>query len=339
MIDEVKVSIVLPIFNVEKYLDRCIESVVGQTYKNLEIILVDDGSTDGCSQKCDEWAISDSRIKVVHKTNAGLGMARNTGIDNATGRYIFFFDSDDYVDLAIVEKCVKNALENESEVVVFGRNDIYDDGCISSHSIKASKTVFRGKEIVDTVLPSMFTYSMGFGVSAWGKMYDLDVLKRLNKRFVSEREIISEDAYFAVDLYPEVSVVSLICENLYFYCKRDNSLSRIYNPERQSKNDIFYLKTIELADSKNLDENIQKYIAVRYQMYTIAAMKQICKSTLDVTQKDIELDKVLKNNILSSTLKKNIISLHGKTTKIFYFLLKNKFFWVCKKIIFVKAKD
>lgn len=82
------VSIVLPIYNVEKYLDRCIESVVRQTYNNLEIILVDDGSPDGCPQKCDEWAKKDKRIKVIHKNNAGLGYARNTGIENASGEFL-----------------------------------------------------------------------------------------------------------------------------------------------------------------------------------------------------------------------------------------------------------
>ena len=98
------VSVVLPIYNVEKYLDRCIESVVGQTYKNLEIILVDDESPDGCPKKCEDWAKRDKRIKVIHKENAGLGYARNTGIENATGEYICFFDSDDYVEKDTIEK-------------------------------------------------------------------------------------------------------------------------------------------------------------------------------------------------------------------------------------------
>ena len=90
-----KVTVVLPIYNVEKYLDRSVKSIVEQTYTNLEIILVDDGSPDMCPQMCDEWARKDKRIKVIHKKNAGLGMARNTGIDNASGDYICFFDSDD----------------------------------------------------------------------------------------------------------------------------------------------------------------------------------------------------------------------------------------------------
>ena len=92
MDNQILVSVVLPIYNVEKYMDRCINSIINQTYKNLEIILVDDGSPDNCPQKCDDWGIKDSRIKVVHKKNAGLGMARNTGIENATGDYICFID-------------------------------------------------------------------------------------------------------------------------------------------------------------------------------------------------------------------------------------------------------
>lgn len=98
------VSVVLPIYNVEKYLNRCVKSVVNQSYKSLEIILVDDGSPDNCPTLCEDWAKKDSRIKVVHKENAGLGYARNTGIENATGEYICFFDSDDYIALDAIEK-------------------------------------------------------------------------------------------------------------------------------------------------------------------------------------------------------------------------------------------
>lgn len=332
------VSVVLPIFNVEKYLDRCIESVVGQTYKNLEIILVDDGSTDSCPQKCDEWAIRDSRIKVVHKTNAGLGMARNTGIDNATGKYICFFDSDDYVDVTTIEKCVNKMQEDDSEVVIFGRCDVYDDGKIVHRSINTKKKLFVGDEVLKKLLPAMFTYSMGFGITSCGRMFELDVFKRFNKRFVSEREIISEDAYFAVDFYPEIRSVSLLCENLYFYCKRENSLSHIYNPDRQHKNDIFYLKTVELANSKRLDKNTQKYIAVRYQMYTIAAIKQLCVSEFDKKQKNIELKKIFKSDILQSTLKKEIISQHSLSMKVFLTCLKYKCYALCIFLLNAKVK-
>ena len=98
------VSVVLPIYKVEKYLNRCIESVVNQTYSNLEIILVDDGSPDSCPNMCDEWKKKDSRIVVIHKENGGLGEARNSGISAANGKYICFFDSDDYVSNETIDK-------------------------------------------------------------------------------------------------------------------------------------------------------------------------------------------------------------------------------------------
>ena len=124
------VSIVLPVYNVEKYLDRCIESVVGQTYSNLEIILVDDGSPDRCPQKCEEWAKRDKRIKVIHKANSGLGYARNTGIEYASGEYICFFDSDDYVAQDTIEKAYATAKTSNSDMVLFGHYDVDAQGKI-----------------------------------------------------------------------------------------------------------------------------------------------------------------------------------------------------------------
>ena len=97
------ISIVVPVYNVENYLDKCIETIVKQTYKNIEIILVDDGSKDNSGSKCDEWKNKDKRIKVIHKVNGGLSSARNAGIEVAAGKYINFIDSDDYIDLRMIE--------------------------------------------------------------------------------------------------------------------------------------------------------------------------------------------------------------------------------------------
>ena len=111
------VSVVLPIYNVEKYLSRCLESVVNQSYRKLEIILVDDESPDKCPEICDKWAAKDSRIKVIHKKNGGLGYARNTGIENATGEYICFIDSDDYIASDTIEKAYKSGIESKADIV------------------------------------------------------------------------------------------------------------------------------------------------------------------------------------------------------------------------------
>ena len=147
------VSVVLPIYNVEKYLNRCIKSVINQSYKNLEIILVDDGSPDNCPTLCDEWAKKDNRIKVIHKKNAGLGYARNTGIENATGEYICFFDSDDYIALDTIEKAYSLAVQEKSDMVVFGFCNVKANGETGKAVIPhTEKTAFSGQEVQDIFL-------------------------------------------------------------------------------------------------------------------------------------------------------------------------------------------
>ncbi len=282
-----KVSVVISIYNVENYLDRCIASVVNQTYENLEIILIDDGSPDKCPVICDEWAEKDSRIKVIHKKNAGLGMARNTGIDNATGDFIFFFDSDDYVDLKIVEKCVESACRTNSDVVIYGRNELYEDGTVIEKRVRADKDFYEEDLIKKILLPGMFTYDMGFGVSAWGKMFSLDKIKKHELRFKSEKEIISEDAYFTLEFFSLVSAASIVPEGLYYYFKRSNSLSRSFKKDRQEKNNVFLLRSLELIENKGLPSEVSVHLTARYHLFTLSAIKQIYSSDLETKQKKI----------------------------------------------------
>lgn len=127
-IKEETVTVIVPVYNVEKYLDRCVKSIVRQTYKDLEIILIDDGSPDRCPEMCDAWKLKDSRIKVIHKKNAGLGYARNTGIDNATGKYLCFVDSDDYIAPDTIEKAYYCAVQYNADIVSYGYYVVASDG-------------------------------------------------------------------------------------------------------------------------------------------------------------------------------------------------------------------
>ena len=150
------VSIVIPVYNVEKYLDRCVRSVVRQTYDNLEILLIDDGSPDNCPQMCDAWAQIDTRIRVIHKQNAGLGMARNTGIENATGKYICFFDSDDYIIGDIIEEAVLLAENEKADMVLFGMCAADNDGKILRETMPTpAKMLYIGREIRTHLLPAV----------------------------------------------------------------------------------------------------------------------------------------------------------------------------------------
>ena len=110
------ISVIVPVYKAEKYLDKCVQSIVNQTYKNLEIILVDDGSPDNCPEMCDEWAKKDSRIKVIHKENGGVSSARNAGLDNSFGDYIGFVDSDDFIENDFYECLYDNLVENGADI-------------------------------------------------------------------------------------------------------------------------------------------------------------------------------------------------------------------------------
>lgn len=323
------VSVVVPIYNVEEYLDRCITSVVNQTYSNLEIILIDDGSPDRCPAMCDEWAGKDARIKVIHKKNAGLGMARNSGIDAACGKYIFFFDSDDYVDLTTVERCVNSAEEHHSDVVIYGRWDAFADGRTEKRPMFVKQCLFQGEEVRNELLPKLFTYEMGFGVSACGKMFRLQTIARNGLRFASEREIISEDAFFALEFFPLASVATIVPENLYFYFKRSDSLTNVYLRDRQEKNNAFIERSLAYAEQKGLPEQVATHLTARYHFYTIAAMKQVMASKLCEPEKRADLWKIFRSPVLRRTLTMDVLKIEKPNQKIFFSFLKMRCFWLC----------
>ena len=144
------VSIIVPVYNVEKYLDRCIQSAVNQTYKYLEIILVDDGSKDNCPSMCDEWAAKDSRIKVIHKENGGLSSARNAGLNIFKGNFVTFLDSDDWLEPDAVEAMMLCALQNGADMVSCGF--YFDDVQGNSDWENEEKLSFCGGDIAKNLL-------------------------------------------------------------------------------------------------------------------------------------------------------------------------------------------
>ena len=158
--DNYLVSIIVPIYNVEKYLDRCIQSILNQSYENLEIILVDDGSPDRSSEICDEYRKSDQRIKVVHKENGGLSDARNAGLILAKGKYIIFLDSDDYIEHTMVEDAVTVLEKNDSDIVIWG---YYADFVDEDENLISSKIInpcisgdFLKSDFYEVTIPTGF---------------------------------------------------------------------------------------------------------------------------------------------------------------------------------------
>ena len=185
------VSVIVPVYKVEQYLDRCMQSLLGQTYSNLEIILVDDGSPDGCPALCDRYAQQDSRVKVIHKRNAGLGFARNSGLDVATGEYVSFVDSDDYVTPDMVEKLYAAAKRLDADAVYGGFSLAGPDGVRKGPGLE-QETVWRGDQVRQLLLDQVATRpgrtrDTAMEVSVWRALFRRSTLEENQIHFVSEQ--------------------------------------------------------------------------------------------------------------------------------------------------------
>ena len=302
------VSVVLPVYKTEKYLDRCIKSVVMQSYRHLEIIIVDDGSPDGCPQKCDEWAQKDPRIKVIHKENAGLGMARNTGIECATGKYICFFDSDDYISTDLVERCYDAAERLGADMVCFGHDLRTPDGDVIDVRIPSfDKELFVGEDILDELLAVSLSLdgenANALGLSAWGKFYSMETVRRHGWRFVSEREIISEDFYSLTEFFFYVKRVAVLDRALYHYTVNTDSLSHSYRKDRYGKLKEFSEAMKALSVRMGHENELREPIASSFVNLSIGAMKHVVGSRMGQVDKRRELRDIVDDPYLQDALR------------------------------------
>ena len=216
------VSVIVPVYNVEKYLNRCIDSIINQTYSQLEIILVDDGSTDESPAICDEYAKKDKRIKVIHKKNRGLSDARNCGLDNSAGNYICFIDSDDYVDTNMIEYMHKSLSKNNSDIVICDYI-IFDE----NNEIKNSftKTLFS---VTDNKFDYMFNEYKLLTVIQWNKLFKREIFDNL--RFETGK--IHEDEFIICKELESAKKITYDLFPLYHYYRRNNSIMGVVNKKR-----------------------------------------------------------------------------------------------------------
>lgn len=302
------ISVVIPVYNVEKYLNRCVESIVNQTYKNLEIILVDDGSPDKCPVLCEQWKVKDNRICVVHKKNQGLGLARNTGIENATGKYLCFVDSDDYLDLRAIETLYNIAESNKADIVIFGMSKVAKNGNVVLESIPTSaKEVYEGREPVEIVLPNLFgrgcriEADMNLWGTAWTSFYSAEMIKKVEWRFCSERDYISEDVYSLIDLYKNVQRVAIVKEALYFYCENDSSLSNSFKADRIYKIQKWHEACIQLCEKYKYPQSVKDSLGNMYLSNILGALKTIVKTDGTRTEKQKRIKATVEDQYVRKT--------------------------------------
>lgn len=274
-------SVVLPIYGVEAYLDRCIQSILGQDEPDFEIILVDDGSPDRCPQMCEEWAARDSRIRVVHKQNAGLGMARNTGIDNARGQYILFVDSDDYILPGLLSRCRGILEEHDCDAVFYGYRRVKDQGeILRDMTPDIEPRLYTRADGIDGELLADFLggnprtgISKNLSISVCICCLRMQTIRGRGLRFVSEREYISEDTYFYLSLFPSLESLYLLNESYYCYCQNEGSLTSSYKPDRFARQKKFYLDSIGEAKRNGLSTVVLERLTVPFISNVMSTLK------------------------------------------------------------------
>ena len=243
MCNKQKVSIIVPVYNVEEYFEECIQSIISQTYTNIEIILVDDGSTDGSGRMCDEYAKQDPRIVVVHKENGGLSSARNAGLDVATGEYIQFIDSDDYIAPIMTEDLMQAVIVNQAHMAIGGvATFYYENGARIEryHNMQTNQSVVSGKDILCNISSeSHFMYDLPT-VIVCNKLFHKQLFE--NIRFPIGQ--ISEDNYVIHRLYVPQSTIAIVNKPHYYYRQRFGSI--IHDESKRIKNQID--TTLAIAD-------------------------------------------------------------------------------------------
>ena len=239
------ISVIVPIYGVEKYLNKCVESLVSQTHKDLEIILVDDGSKDNCPKMCDAWAEKDSRIKVVHKENGGLSDARNAGYPYAAGDYLSFIDSDDYIESTFFEKLLAKMEESGADIVECGTRYVDEEG----KELKVRPS--QDGEFDKITALKMLVKEKGLYQTVWNKLYKKEVIGGL----LFEKGKYNEDEFWTYRVFDKAEKVVSIEEPLYNYLQRGSSIIGVgYNLRRLDGLDALYERMQYLQKYEQLSD-------------------------------------------------------------------------------------
>lgn len=302
-----KVSVIIPIYKAEKYIRQCVDSVLAQTYQDMEVILVDDGSPDGCGEICEEYAGKDSRVKVIHQENMGVSRVRNAGLSMVTGEYIQFVDSDDYLEPDMTEKLVLNMEQKKADLVICG---FYEEN--QNFSRVSTPGEPEGKYNKNTVLENITKnpYSFHYGV-LWNKLYRSKYIKD-GLGFPEDMDF-GEDFIFNLRYLGKIKEIFVLKEPLYRYI-RYNGDSLMYRQTKGKEEKETYLRYLkkrfliferyrDFYRSQNLyEENknrinsylLKVYISERAELYVLPFSKEekkACKQFLSNNPNVVEMKK------------------------------------------------
>ena len=325
------ISVIVPIYNVEKYINQCIDSIINQTYKNLEIILVDDGSPDNCGRICDEYAKKDSRIKVVHKENGGVCSARNIGMEKSTGKWIAFIDSDDWIENKYFEIILNEAKKEDVDIVICGYNKIWKNK-VEKINASGENINYNSREYLIKSLNPQTCF--GFCPMRLIKKESIGDI-RFNQNIV-----VGEDALFNIQISKNINKAVLLKQALYNYRNNSNSVVKRYDTNYADK----YLDSMKLNRAYIFENYIEKDVIQNYYNFVAFHVMLIAVNyCYHPDNKEKNKRKLLKEICNISELKEGIeksnydnISL---TRKITLFTLKHKIYLITEMICKFRQKQ
>lgn len=322
--DNSLVSIIVPVYNAEKYLSECIESIQNLTYKNIELILIDDGSTDNSGLICDEYATNDHRIRVIHQENSGPSVARNNGINVAKGKYIQFVDSDDSVELNMTNRLVES-MNNNVQLAICGYKSMkIDNGntVIRKH-IPFIQGIYQNSEFIKHF--GEF-YKSGFISALWNKLYVTEVIKKFNMRFIKGLNR-GEDLLFNLEYIDVCNSVSIVKDSLYNYLifNNNNSLTGSFKKDLFENQQMLFQKVRKfLLENNSYKEKNKEFCEIAYMGSIIDCFSELFHEENNLTSNDKKYQ--INNIILDDCVRGNVTYFKKRDlqTKLIGYLIRNK---------------
>lgn len=325
-------SVIVPVYNVEKYLLRCLNSILSQSYNNIEIILIDDGSTDSSSRLCDEAALRDNRITVIHKINEGLGLARNTGIENAIGKYLSFIDSDDYIEPDMFKNMVSRILETNADLCYCNFQVVKDNQEKIQMKWNWKYDILENENVINKLLFNILgtlpfeKKDSNFNMSVCKGIFSKDIIDKYNIRFTSERINICEDLIFDIDFLICSSKVALIPNCYYNYCDNGSSLTHRYIRNRINLETVLYQEVLRRMNKYNdNDEFLLRYNRMFLGRVRNCIIQEAKYNNMDDFKKILgNIKNIANNDIVHDIIKAYPFNKNPIKQKIFNFCLKHK---------------
>lgn len=320
------VSVIVPVYNVENYIDECIESLVNQIYERIEIILVDDGSKDSSGNKCDMAGKKDSRIKVIHKKNAGLGYARNSGLEIAKGKYVTFIDSDDKADRDLISRLMKPVVEDGVDTCIGGFKRVSEAGDVE-YEEKYDVAVYQGKDVYTCLFARMLGSAAekhdAVRMSVWNVLYSMNIIREHDIEFPSEREFISEDIIWNSEYYRYSKKAMVIDSTAYNYRITPGSLTQKYKKNRFEMICILYNEMCKRINyDKDMKTRLQRQFFVNLRVCLRQEKPSISNNIRKVYRRNIR--KILNDNTVQNILKEYPIGTIQFKQRLFLLLVKYK---------------